>query len=250
MTDLTTDSLMIHQTSDKEKDKHKWQKPLAESEKMVEIYSKPGQRVLDFCGGSFTNAEACYRTGRKFIGCDIDIDAVRIGQKRLDDIRLEREKSSIRPSEGGGESASMDIRYPAERNGECCNYEEHRPQPEPKPSAAAILRSVSHTGILRERPQLHINGSHWSSIPLATFGSLVRSTGQNLKSNNFFEKPRKPVPYPPPPESMRVVIRDWDSRGFVACIRAKPQSYSPCSTIGPIISIKSRRSPAATTLPF
>ena len=108
VTDLTTDSLMIHQTSDKEKDKHKWQKPLAESEKMVEIYSKPGQRVLDFCGGSFTNAEACYRTGRKFIGCDIDIDAVRVGQKRLDDIRLEREKSSIRPSEGGGESASMD----------------------------------------------------------------------------------------------------------------------------------------------
>lgn len=41
---------------DLEKDWHPWQRPLAEIEKLVSCFSKPGDLVIDCCAGSFTTA--------------------------------------------------------------------------------------------------------------------------------------------------------------------------------------------------
>ena len=68
----------------KEKDWHKWQQPLEEVEKLVNYFSKPGDLVVDPCGGGFTTAIACLRNHRRFIGCDIDKAAVVKGQERFD----------------------------------------------------------------------------------------------------------------------------------------------------------------------
>lgn len=52
--------------------KHKWAKPLSLMERLVRIYTKPGDVVLDpFCGSGKT-LEACIRWKRNFIGIDID----------------------------------------------------------------------------------------------------------------------------------------------------------------------------------
>jgi site-specific DNA-methyltransferase (adenine-specific) len=68
----------------REKDWHEWQRPLEEVERIVEYFSKPGDLVVDPCGGGFTTAIACHHLGRRFIGCDIDKAAVASGQERLD----------------------------------------------------------------------------------------------------------------------------------------------------------------------
>ena len=67
----------------KEKDLHEWQQPLGNVQKLVEYFSRPGDLVVDPCGGGFTTALACHRLGRQFVGCDIDKAAVASGQERL-----------------------------------------------------------------------------------------------------------------------------------------------------------------------
>ena len=42
-----------------------------------------GDLVIDPCAGGFTTAIACYRLGRRFVGCDIDADNVAAGRMRL-----------------------------------------------------------------------------------------------------------------------------------------------------------------------
>jgi hypothetical protein len=74
-------------TNDREKDWHPWQRPLAEIEKFVCFHSRPGDLVVDPCGGGFTTAIACIKNHRRFIGCDIDENAVANGQERLEQER-------------------------------------------------------------------------------------------------------------------------------------------------------------------
>ncbi len=64
---------------------HKWQQPLKEVESLVSFFSEPGELVVDPCGGSFTTAVACRNLGRRFVGCDIDANAVGAGCQRLAD---------------------------------------------------------------------------------------------------------------------------------------------------------------------
>ena len=70
-------------TQDREKDWHPWQRPLHEVESLVQYFSRPGDLVIDPCGGGFTTAIACHRENRRFVGCDIDKAAVVKGQERL-----------------------------------------------------------------------------------------------------------------------------------------------------------------------
>lgn len=67
----------------REKDWHRWQRPLAEIEKLISYFSRPGDLVVDPCAGGFTTAIACHRNRRRFVGCDIDQAAVAKGQERL-----------------------------------------------------------------------------------------------------------------------------------------------------------------------
>ena len=58
--------------NEQEKDWHAWQQPLEDVEHWIRQFTKPGDLVVDPCGGGFTTAVACYRLGSRFIGCDID----------------------------------------------------------------------------------------------------------------------------------------------------------------------------------
>jgi len=68
---------------EKEKAWHTWQQSLTESETLVQRFSNKGDLICDPCGGAFTNAVAALRHGRRFVGCDIDSECVRIGLERL-----------------------------------------------------------------------------------------------------------------------------------------------------------------------
>lgn len=51
---------------------HQWQKPISLMERLVKIYTRPSDLVLDpFCGSGQT-LRACKNLGRQFIGIDID----------------------------------------------------------------------------------------------------------------------------------------------------------------------------------
>lgn len=67
----------------KEKTHHPWQQPLEEVERLISYFSHPGDLVVDPCGGSFTTAVACRNLGRRFTGCDVDPDCMRMGRERL-----------------------------------------------------------------------------------------------------------------------------------------------------------------------
>lgn len=71
----------------KEKEYHDWQQPLPDIERLVRLFSEPGNLVVDPCGGGFTTAAACLNLGRRCISCDVDEEAVRSGQKRLAKMR-------------------------------------------------------------------------------------------------------------------------------------------------------------------
>lgn len=58
-------------------------KPTALMERMVSDYSRPGQIVLDSHMGAGTTGVACVRTGRQFIGCEIDPVAFKLACERI-----------------------------------------------------------------------------------------------------------------------------------------------------------------------
>lgn len=69
-----------------EHDLHVWQKPLADVGHWLISFSDPDDLVCDPMAGSGTVAAACRQTAhgrRRFVGCDIDRDAVRLAQTRL-----------------------------------------------------------------------------------------------------------------------------------------------------------------------
>ena len=51
---------------------HPTQKPLAFMVELIEKHSNRGGVVLDCFSGSGTTAVACLKTGRNFIGCELD----------------------------------------------------------------------------------------------------------------------------------------------------------------------------------
>lgn len=81
-------------TEHQEKDWHPWQRPLGEVENLVRYFSRPGDLVIDPCGGGFTTAIACQRENRRFVGCDTDKAAVAKGQERL---KLEQTQPVLQP---------------------------------------------------------------------------------------------------------------------------------------------------------
>jgi DNA modification methylase len=66
-----------------EKSIHPYQKPLALIERLVRIYSVPGDMVYDPYMGSGTCGEACLRSGRVFTGVEKDETFFNLALKRL-----------------------------------------------------------------------------------------------------------------------------------------------------------------------
>ena len=63
---------------------HPTQKPTQLIIKLINYYTKENDLILDPFMGSFTTAIACHKTGRRFIGAELDKDYFEKGQKRLD----------------------------------------------------------------------------------------------------------------------------------------------------------------------
>jgi len=96
----------------KEKEYHDWQQPLGVFERLIEDFSQPGDLVVDPCGGAFTTAVACHRLRRRFIGCDIDKQCVRIGAARLHDERNGKRRESTVPNRVDSDKPVVHACYP------------------------------------------------------------------------------------------------------------------------------------------
>lgn len=66
-----------------EQDLHEWQKPLADIEHWLLSFSDPGDLICDPCACTGSTAAVCSRNNRKFVGGDIDRDAIQLAQHRL-----------------------------------------------------------------------------------------------------------------------------------------------------------------------
>lgn len=66
-----------------EKTLHHWQQSLDGFMQIVERFTEPNELVVDPFLGSGTTAVACVHLGRRFVGCDIDADAVTIARRRV-----------------------------------------------------------------------------------------------------------------------------------------------------------------------
>lgn len=62
---------------------HATQKPLDLMEKLVSLYSKEGDTVLDFCMGSGTTGVACKNLNRNFIGIEKEEKFFNIAKERI-----------------------------------------------------------------------------------------------------------------------------------------------------------------------
>jgi DNA modification methylase len=76
----------IFQGRGKQKEYHPWQRPEEECEYYVSRLTRPGDRVVDYFGGSMTTAAVCKRLGRRRISCDVEKGCVVMGQERLSKI--------------------------------------------------------------------------------------------------------------------------------------------------------------------
>jgi len=68
---------------------HNGQKPEALLERIVKAASNEGDTVLDFTMGSGTTGVACVKTGRNFIGIEIDPDYYAIAEKRIAEAQMQ-----------------------------------------------------------------------------------------------------------------------------------------------------------------
>jgi len=68
---------------------HPTQKPIALMEYLIKTYSDEGDTVLDFTMGSGTTGVACVKTGRNFIGIEIDEGYFKIAEKRIAEAQMQ-----------------------------------------------------------------------------------------------------------------------------------------------------------------
>ncbi len=66
-----------------EKEFHDWQMPYEPIRKWIEAATEPGDLVVDPFTGSGTVALACWQTGRRFVGAEINAKTVDIAWGRL-----------------------------------------------------------------------------------------------------------------------------------------------------------------------
>jgi site-specific DNA-methyltransferase (adenine-specific) len=62
---------------------HQTQKPVALMERLVRLFSDPGELILDPFAGSGTTGVAAIRLGRRFLGWELDARYVEVARKRL-----------------------------------------------------------------------------------------------------------------------------------------------------------------------
>lgn len=70
---------------------HPSQKPVAVMEWVIRLLTKPGDVVLDPYMGSGSTGVACLRTGRRFIGCEIDPTHFETARRRITEAQRQRD---------------------------------------------------------------------------------------------------------------------------------------------------------------
>jgi site-specific DNA-methyltransferase (adenine-specific) len=69
--------------SRREKRWHPHQQSSAPTQYLVEAFSQVAELIVDPCAGSFTTAEACWHTHRRFVGGDINPECLGMAQERF-----------------------------------------------------------------------------------------------------------------------------------------------------------------------
>lgn len=64
---------------------HPHEKPVTLIERLIRIYTNPGDTILDPFMGSGTTGVACVQTGRNFIGIEISEEYFKIAERRIHD---------------------------------------------------------------------------------------------------------------------------------------------------------------------
>ena len=77
--------LDIKADNKKEAGLHPTQKPVALMEYLIRTYTNESETVLDFTMGSGTTGVACVKTGRRFIGIELDEEYFKIASNRIED---------------------------------------------------------------------------------------------------------------------------------------------------------------------
>ena len=84
LTEKQPTTLLTFKPPARTKSIHPTQKPVKLFEYLIKTYTKENELVLDNCIGSGTTAIAAIRTGRKWIGIELDPEYVKLAQKRVD----------------------------------------------------------------------------------------------------------------------------------------------------------------------
>lgn len=77
---------------------HPTQKPVALFEYLIRTYTDEGALVLDNCMGSGTTAVACIRSGRNYIGFEMDEKYYETACKRIESERSQKLSDHLRES--------------------------------------------------------------------------------------------------------------------------------------------------------
>lgn len=72
------------------------EKPVPLMRRVVETHSHPGDLVVDLFAGLGATGVACIETGREFVGCDSDAEAVRKANERMNEVWLQRAADGTR----------------------------------------------------------------------------------------------------------------------------------------------------------
>lgn len=72
------------------KEHHPWEQSVETARHFIELWCPPGGTVCDPLLGSGTTAVAALETGRSFVGCDVDPEAVRVAKQRVGEVAKTR----------------------------------------------------------------------------------------------------------------------------------------------------------------
>lgn len=77
-------SIQVFSTDTQNSSLHPTQKPVALIEYLIRTYTNRGETVLDNCMGSGTTGVACVRTGRRFVGIELDESYYKTATTRIE----------------------------------------------------------------------------------------------------------------------------------------------------------------------
>ena len=92
----------------KEKTGYPTQKPLRILERIIEVHTNPGDRVLDFFAGSGTAGEAAWKHGREAVLIDNNPQAIEVMTERLADASPRLHPAGVRPAASLPDPATLE----------------------------------------------------------------------------------------------------------------------------------------------